>query len=122
MSLRDAIQQAVQAGIVALDDLAGRAVYTSKGTPTYSATTGAVGGSSTALANVPMVFASYSKLEIDGEAVMAEDQKAIIAVLDLAATPTKNDVITKADGTVWSVISIKTDPAGAAWVLQVRRP
>lgn len=122
MSLCDAIQQAVQTGIVALDDMAKRATYTSMATPTYNATTGAITTPSTSYSGVPIVFASYDTREIDGETIRLEDQKAILATLDLAATPTKNDTITKADGTVWSVVSIQTDPAGAAWVLQVRRP
>lgn len=122
MSLRDAIQQAVQTGMIALDDLVARATYTSVSTPSYNATTGAIAAASTALPGVPIVFTSYDTREIDGETIRPEDQKAIIATLDLAATPTKNDTITKADGTVWSVVDIKTDPAGAAWVLQVRRP
>lgn len=122
MSLRAAIQQAVQSGIVALDDLAERATYTSVGTPSYSPATGAVTTPSTNSTSVPMVFASYSRMEIDGEAIRAEDQKAIVATKDLTPVPTINDSITRADGTVWSVIAIKTDPAGAAWVLQVRRP
>ena len=122
MSLRAAIQQAVQAGIVAIDDLAERATYTSVGISTYNATTGGVTKASTAFASVPMVFASYSRMEIDGEAVRAEDLKAIIAARDLTPVPTVNDTIARADGTGWSVIGIKRDPAGAAWVLQVRRP
>lgn len=122
MSLRDAIQQAVQAGILSLDDLAERATYTSMATPSYDATTGTITKPSTSYASVPMVFTSFSRMEIDGEAVRAEDLKAIIATQDLTPTPTINDTITRADGTVWSVIGIRTDPAGAAWVAQIRRP
>lgn len=122
MSLREQIQQAVQSGIAAMDDLAESSTYTSVATPSYTPSTGAITEPSTLYAGVPIIFTSYSRMEIDGEAVRAEDQKAIIATMDLVPTPTLNDTITKADGTVWNVIGIRTDPAGAAWVLQVRRP
>lgn len=122
MSLREQIQQAVQDGIAAMDDLAESSTYTSVGTPSYTPSTGAITEPSTLYAGVPIIFTSYSRMEIDGEAVRAEDQKAIIATQDLTPMPTINDTITRADGTIWNVISIRTDPAGAAWILQVRRP
>lgn len=122
MSLRTQIQQAVQAGITTMDDLAERATYTSVATQTYDPTTGTITTPSLHSADVPIVFTSFSRMEIDGEAVRAEDLKAIIATKDLTPIPTVNDTITREDGTVWSVISIKTDPAGAVWVLQMRRP
>lgn len=122
MSLRSVIQQAVQTGIAALDDLAERATYTSVRTPAYDALTGTISKPSLAYPTVPMVFTSYSRQEIDGETIRQEDQKAIIAQLALTPVPTLNDTITRADGTVWTVVSVRTDPAGAAWVLQCRRP
>lgn len=122
MSLRAQIQQAVQAGIAAMDDLAERATYTSMETPSYNAATGTITKPITTYADVPMVFTSFSRMEIDGDAVRAEDLKAIISTQDLTPTPTVNDTITRADGTVWSVIGIRADPAGAAWVVQIRRP
>lgn len=122
MSLRDAIRQAVQQGITALDDLALLSTYTSVGTPSYTPSTGTITTPNTAYTNVPVAFTSFDKKEIDGKTVKPNDQKAIIACLDLAATPTLNDTITAADGTVWSVMGIQRDPAGAVWVLQVRRP
>lgn len=122
MSLRTHIQKAVQSGIAALDDLAELATYTSVGTPSYTPSTGAITTPSTPHTSVPTVFTSFSRREIDGEAVRAEDLKAIIATQDLASTPTLNDTLARTDGTVWNVMAIKTDPAGAAWVLQVRRP
>lgn len=122
MSLRQTVQQAIESGINALDDLAERATYTGIAPGTYNATTGAPVNTSTPYSGVPMVLTGYSKEEIDGENVLAQDMKAIIATRSLTPVPTITDKITRGDGSVWSVISIKTDPAGAAWVLQVRRP
>lgn len=122
MSLRQQIRQAVQTGINALDDLAERARYTSVRTPNYDALTGTISKPTLAYPNVPMVFTSYSRQEIDGETIRPEDQKAVIAQLALEPVPTLNDTITRPDGSVWTVVGIRTDPASAAWVLQVRRP
>ncbi len=120
------IKDAVQQGLSALRDpsldIQKLGTYHSKGQETYDTTTGAVSITSTAYTSVPMIFTSYDRKEIDGEAILAEDQKVIISTRDLVPVPTINDAITRADGSIWSVISIKTDPAGAAWVLQVRRP
>ena len=122
MSLRAHIQQAVQAGIGAMDDLAESAIYASVATPSYDPTAGTVTKPTALHQGIPVVFTSFSRMEIDGEAVRAEDQKAMIPTRSLTPVPTINDTITRADGTVWSVMGIKTDPAGAAWVLQIRRP
>lgn len=122
MSFRDDIQEAIQAGIGALDDIPVRSTYTGKRTPSYNADTGVTTITPTSSLNVPIVFTSYKRKEIDNVAVLPSDQKAIIATLDLDQLPTLNDTITQPDGTVWSVISIGVDPVGAAWVLQIRRP
>ena len=122
MSLRAVIQQAVQTGIAAMDDLAEQATYTSVATPSYDPATGTITKPSASYAAVPMVFTSYARKEIDGEVIRPEDQKAVIAQLSLTPVPTLNDTITRMDGSVWNVVSVMTDPAGAAWVLQVRRP
>jgi len=122
MSLREQVQHAVQTGIAALQDLAERATYVSVAATVYDPTAGTMLTPSAPFQQVPMVWTSFSRREIDGEAVLAEDQKVIVATEDLLPIPTINDTITRADGTKWSVIRITTDPAGAAWVLQVRKP
>lgn len=122
MSLGDIIRQAVQDGIVALDDLVPPCIYTSVVDPSYDAATGTITKPSAAYAEIPILFTSYERNEIDGEAIRPEDQKAIVAQLALPPAPTLNDTITRADGTVWTVLSVGQDPARATWVLQVRRP
>jgi hypothetical protein len=51
-----------------------------------------------------------------------EDQKALIATLDLIPVPTVNDTILDEDGVTWSVIGILSGPGRVAWSLHVRRP
>lgn len=120
------VQTAIQQGLAALRDPAldvqKLVTYTSVATPSYDPATGAITTPSAAYPDVPAVFTSYGRKEIDGETIRPEDQKAVIAQLDLMLVPTLNDTITRADGSVWSVVDVMTDPAGAAWVLQVRRP
>lgn len=118
------IQDAVQQGLSALRSLEIQktVTYLKVGTPTYNPTTGAPATPQTSYPNIHVVLTSFAKAEIDGDAVRSEDRKAIIAQLDLAVTPTPNDRLQLADGTVWSVIHIGIDPADAAWVLQLRRP
>ena len=122
MSLRGHVQSAVQAGLRATGDMRQSADYTSVATPSYDPSAGAITLPKATHIGVPVLFTNFSRMEIDGQAIRAEDQKAIMATRDLPATPTVNDTITLADGIVWRVIGIKTDPAGAAWVLHVRTP
>lgn len=105
-----------------MGDIPESADYKSVTTPTYDPTAGTITMPNTNHVGVPVIFTSFSRMEIDGQAIRAEDQKAIIATRDLPVTPTINDTITMANGVIWSVIGIRTDPAGAAWVLQMRRP
>ena len=120
------IQDAVQEGLGVLRspdlDIQKLATYQSCATPSYDPATGAITSPTTVYPDIPVIFTSFKRIEIDGEAIRAEDQKVLIATQDLIPTPTVNDTIIAANGTLWSVMGIRTDPAGAAWVLQVRRP
>lgn len=120
------LQKAIQQGLKALKapalNIQKTATYTTVGTPSYNATTGTVTAPGTVFTKVPMVFDSFSRRDIDGEAVRAEDKQAMVSTLDLDAIPTLNDTVTMADGSVWGVIGIQTDPADAAWILHLRRP
>lgn len=122
MSLRADIQEAIQGGLAALDDMPLKSTYSKAGTPTYDTDSGVPTVTMTTQADVPVLFTRYARKEIDNVAVLMNDQKAIIAALDLEQTPTVNDTITPPDSTVWKVISVAIDPSGAAWVLQIRRP
>lgn len=122
MSLRATVQKAVKTGVKALGDIRESATYGGVSTVVYDPATGTMVTTTSGGGIVKMVFTSFAFMEIDGSAVLANDRKAIIPTLDLAIVPTLNDTITRADGSAWNVIGIKTDPAGAAWVLQIRRP
>lgn len=117
-----AIQDAIRGAFTAFGDLAPVATYIAVTASSYDATTGAVTNTEKTYKGIPMVFARYKKREVDGDAILPEDQKVIIAALNLPVTPTVNDRIVMASGAIWKVMDKATDPATAVWVLQVRRP
>lgn len=119
--MKDLIKGAIQSGMNALGDGQETVTYTSVGTTSYNATTGVITTPKTTYA-VLMVMDQYSRREVDGDAIRPEDVKGLVAVLNLTPTPTLNDTVTRANGTVYSVISIRTDPMDAHWQLQLRRP
>ncbi|MBI2239622.1 MAG: hypothetical protein HYU59_02335 [Magnetospirillum gryphiswaldense] len=51
--------------------------------------------------------------------VQAGDRKVLILAASLAVPPALGDTVT-ADGQSWLVIAVQSDPAKAAWTLQVR--
>lgn len=120
MGLKETIQQAVKSGLAGLDNLQGTVTYRAAGTPSYNATTGASTLTMTDY-TVPATFARYRKEDIDGDAIRPEDQKCLIGATHLAVTPTLNDTIVNG-ATTWVVQGAQIDPAGALWVIQVRRP
>ena len=66
-------------------------------------------------------FVRYRKDEVDGDAIRMEDQKCLIGATILTVTPTLNDTITRGSQS-WIVQGAQIDPAGALWIIQVRRP
>lgn len=121
MSLRAQVKSAIQAGMAAIGDLAQRATYISTTTPSYNPTTGAISSPSTSYTGLAMVFSNFSRMEIDGDAVRAEDQKVLVATLDLIPIPTINDRITDEDGVEWNIIGILSVPGMSIWKFHVRR-
>ncbi len=122
MSFRASIQKAIQAGFNALGDGQKTVTYVSVTAAAFNATTGAVSRTQTTHAGVKAVFDQYDRREIDLDVIRPEDQKVLIAKLNLTPTPRLNDRLTESDGTTWEVIGVKTDPLNAHWELQVRRP
>lgn len=56
--------------------------------------------------------------------ILPEDVKCKLAQKDLglSVTPTINDRILRADGSLWSIVSVASDKHSAWWFLQLRRP
>lgn len=118
MSLKDTIQSAAGTAFavvkslqtsVTIKHITGQVFNpaTLVNTPTYSDTV------------LIAIVANFSKREIDNSTVLSSDLKvAIEGVLIAIITPAdKVDIA----GTVYDIVSVDTDPADAAWILQVRR-
>ncbi len=122
MGLRGTLDRVAKKVIDALGDVPELCSYVSVTGTSYNTATGAITKTSVNKNNVPIVFSSYNKREIDGEAIRPEDQKATVAYLHLLVSPSLNDTITRPDGTVWAVVGVRTDLPTAYYELQVRRP
>lgn len=126
--LKDIFQKAAQTAHAVFKDVAIKVDYHSIGTFTYDATAGTnVESGGHDQKAVRFIFENYSTKEIDNEIILSTDQKASVPVLNLEMVPKPSDYLTKPltvdeeEGVVWNVVGVKTDPAEAAWELQVRK-
>lgn len=119
MGLRATIKQAARAGFAAAGDVAETVSYHTTVKGTYDPHAGATYGDSAGAYAVQAVCEDYSAIEVDGAAVRMSDVKALILQADLPVTPATDDRITRGT-TVYRVVAIGADPAGALWNLQLR--
>ena len=103
-----------------VDGLAPNQSYTEVTASTYDTSTGRVSEATTTYTDIPMVLARYMSEEIDGDKILVNDQKAIIADLDMPVTPKVQDKIALADGRVFMVMGVGGVPGESVWILQVR--
>jgi len=121
MGLQDVFKDAAEAIIEAFDDIPQSIIYVQKGVSTYTPATGAVTSTDTEYTTTA-IFDEYELKEIDNNVVRATDKLAYIAANDLDVTPVVDDEITDANSVTWQIINVKSDPADALWVLQIRKP
>ena len=121
MGLAETFRDAAEAIIEAFDDIPQSITYIRKGASVYTPATGAVISTDTEYTTTA-IFDEYELKEIDNNVVRATDKLAYIAANDLDVTPVVDDEITDTDSVTWQVIDIKSDPAEALWVLQIRKP
>ena len=67
------------------------------------------------------VFSAYSLREQLNESLQPTDQRCSVSRMLNTVAPVVNGTFVRSDGSVWKVIAVRTDPASAAWDLQVRR-
>lgn len=114
MGLLDVVQRAAQTAIGVVGNIAESATYTSL---TY--TNGQASGSTTL--TVHAVRIDFDVAKVDGVNVLAQDRQYLIAGLDLGTiVPSQGDTLTLG-AEVWTVRRVQTDPAAAAYLMQVRR-
>lgn len=120
MGLKSDFKSLAEALIDAFDDIPATCTYHSSGTFSYSPSTGTVNESSpSSISNVKIVFEKYKVDEIDGEQILEDDRKGLIASNDLGVTPQKEDYLVIGSSTYY-VKTYSTDPAEALWILQLR--
>ena len=121
MGLQSVFKTAAQTIFTAFGDIPQSVTYTYvSGNPVYNPTTGASTGT-TANYTISIIFDQYEAQDVDGVNIIVTDQIAMIPVENLAIVPSNNDYITISSER-WNVVSKKTDPAKALWILQIRKP
>lgn len=123
MGLADIVQKAAKTAFKAIGDIPLTCTYTDKGMPVYDPASGTYSSSDTDYTGLKFVFENYEANEVSasGGVILTTDQKASIPNLNLTPTPQIKDLITDSDSVVWVIENIKTDPAKALWIFQVRR-
>jgi len=124
VSLRTIFKTAAQKTVTAFGDVGVSTNYYAFGSASYNASTGSPTDIYTTVAGVTVIFGVFSFRQTDGQAVQAEDKKALIPALSISGvTPAPSDRITLDGGAeTWEVVRVETDPAEALWTLQVMRP
>lgn len=131
MGLSAILQKAAQTTIRALGDVAQTITFYSLTAVTENNTTGVPARTETSTTSRAILDA-FTVEERQAAAagvpgrdpieIRSTDQKAIIAALDIpSVTPKASDRVV-IDSVSWEVFLVQTDPAGAAWVLGLRRP
>ena len=123
MGLASVIQKATQTAFKAIGDIPITCVYISKQTSTYNAITGIGTSYDFEYSDLDFIFEDYTAQEImeSGGTILRTDQKANIPQFNLEPTPAIKDIITDSNDIVWTIENIKTDPARALWIFQVRQ-
>lgn len=121
MGLAEIFRDAAETIIEAFDDIPQSIIYTQKGASVYTPGTGTVTSTDTDYTTTA-IFDEFEQREIDNNVVRATDKLAYIASNDLDITPVVDDEITDANSVTWQIINVRSDPADALWVLQIRKP
>lgn len=123
MGLSDAFKTAAEQVVAAFGDVAVSTNYHSHTTTSYSVTAGTDTTTYSTKAGVTVIFDEFRIAEIDGKAVKPEDKKALVPAKSISGvTPGVNDQVVTDGSVAWEVVNVRSDPAGALWTLQVRRP
>lgn len=77
--------------------------------------------------NSPQTYSAKGMIEdyddelIDGSLITEKDRKILILAESLSIEPETSDEIIDPDGNEFSIVRVKSDPAGATWEIQGRR-
>lgn len=125
MGYKSLIQKSVQGAFKALgtdpDGLASKQTYISVGAGTYDPATRRVTNVEIPHAGIPMVLTGFKLEDKPDDFKPRTDLKALIATADLPVSPTEDDKVQTADGAVYTVMAVMSDPANALQKLHLRR-
>lgn len=119
MSLRSLFQSAAATAFTAAGDIPTAATYERHALGDYDPAIGERARITSVYA-VDAIIYGYKAIEIDGEAVKPNDQRAIIRQAQLPVQPETTDTLI-IHGLEWGIVGISQDPAGATWEIQLRR-
>ena len=117
MSLRELVQANVTTAFKELGDLKSSGTYTSSG-GTYDPSTGTV-STGTTYSFTDGVVTVYGSMEIDNTTVLRTDRKLILNATGLGFNPAISGTVT-INSSDFKVVSVRSDPAGATYTLQLR--
>lgn len=123
MSLKGLVQSAARMAIHSVGDLAETATYTSRsGDTTYDPDTDTTSRSVTVLNNVPVVLTKFTLGEVNSSVeITVNDQKILVAALDLPGiVPDKDDELTMM-GSKWLVEKVLTGPGSPVYGIHLRK-
>lgn len=119
MSFRSLIQSVSKTGFNAAGDIPVAATYERHALGNYDPAIGELARITSVYAVDAFIF-GYKAIEIDGEAVKPNDQRALIRQAQLPVQPETTDTLI-IHGLEWGIVGISQDPAGATWEFQLRR-
>lgn len=121
MGLKLAFQNAAQTVVTAFGDVPASTVYRSYASTTYNASAGTDVTVYSSTIGVKLIFDVFQHRQIDGTNIQPEDKRALIPANNIpGVTPKPTDQI-REGSTVWNVVNVISDPAGALWDCQIRK-
>ena len=124
MGLRDTFKNAADTAITVFGDVAETAWYYQEGSAIYNVSTGNV-SSIDSRYMISAIFSKYKSSEIDNSAILPTDLKMTIAQKKFTPVPHQHDYLEKLENYAsvrYEVMDYQQDPAGATWVIQLRKP
>ena len=121
MAFRNSIQNIVQSAFVTLSDIAETVIYTSFTDGNYDTYSGQIINIETEYTFKAVVKYLGNKTEANEiESTFTGNTEIMFASKDLAIVPSTSDTVTRS-GEIYSINSIKSDPVGATYTLNLVR-
>lgn len=110
----------LQRSYAILQDLPMTVTLTQTAPGTYDTATRVYTPGAATVHTVTAILTRYRASEVEPDAILSTDRKALIRQNELAVMPSVNDTLTVA-GEIWKVMSHDQDAAEGLWLLQVRK-